>query len=1194
MRYCKALLAFMLSVLGQGFAADPHLHLRFNETTGVSATDSSGNGFTGTLANGTAFDALGLFRGAVLLDGVDDRVIMDNTTTLDFAAGEAFSVSLWLRTTDSNGSVLSFRNSTNGEPIVGIHVGFNGASNSPGNIMTIVRQNAGGGLGQVVGTAVNDGAWHHVVLVRTATQIELFKDGVSQGTNTAAQALGPITTEIRAIGTELRWVQDNVNSVDQRFLSGRVDDVRIYKRAISGAEITALTQSPTTTTLNAPASLNVGDTAALIATVTNVAQTINTGTVTFREGTTVLNTVAVNASGVATFTTGPLALGVHTFFADYTPTGALGESSSVGKTVNTLASITPEMHLKLNETVGTVAADSSGNNFNGTYVNGPTFTTGRIAGAAQMDGVNDHVRLNNTASLNFAANEPFTIAAWVRTTDANGPIVSFRNSADGDSLIDLCVGFNGASNNPGQVMVIVRGDAGGGFGQVVGAAMNNDAWRHVALVRTATQIELFLDGVSQGTSTAAQALGALTSDLRASGVELAWVAVPVNTADQQYLSGRVDDLRIYKRALTSGELVALTQPDTTTTLAAGAATVFGQNRTLTATVTHATQTVNGGTVTFREGATVLGSGAVNAAGVATLTLASLAAGTHNINAEFSGFSSFGESTSANASVVVNQAATTATIISSAGTSVFGQSVQFTATISATAPGAGTPTGTVQFFEGVTSLGAGTIASGQATLSISSLSVGVNSITAVYSGDTNFTASTSGAIVQTVNQAATITTLVSSLNPAPSGQAVTFTAQIAAVAPGGGTVNAGTVIFTVDGNSQTPVAVSSGTASIALTLPGLTHIIGAAYQGSTNYAASSATNLTQTMQIPPVANPQTVNVAQDRPTAVVLTGSDSASLPLTFSVQTPPANGSLSGTAPNLVYTPTAGFFGNDAFTFVVNNGQLSSTPATVSLIVLPPPSFTSQLSITPNPALAGQVISVTAAAGSALLSYNWGDGSSSVNNTHVYTEPGLYSVVIIATDPMTGLTSTQTATVFVGMVLDGGLGGGTGATPPGVTGILVGGSGAGASAGGSGKIVCNYVRREKTSYSGSLGTLKFPSTLTQTDLAATSCVLRLGTGSLSQQFYFELDKNGRGRATDVKQIELSVKKKRFKFKVSRSALTDLTEALGGPREFQVEKRTPVTLLVPATVQIGTKLFLALTFQVSYQQINNGGKGNLSQ
>ena len=68
-------------------------------------------------------------------------------------------------------------------------------------------------------------------------------------------------------------------------------------------------------------------------------------------------------------------------------------------------------------------------------------------------------------------------------------------------------------------------------------------------------------------------------------------------------------------------------------------------------------------------------------------------------------------------------------------SVFGQSVTFTATVKAVAPGSGTPTGAVTFLDGSTTLGTGTLdASGVASFSTSTLSVGEHSITAAYGGN----------------------------------------------------------------------------------------------------------------------------------------------------------------------------------------------------------------------------------------------------------------------------------------------------------------------------------------------------------------------------------------------------------------------------------------------------------------------------
>jgi hypothetical protein len=84
--------------------------------------------------------------------------------------------------------------------------------------------------------------------------------------------------------------------------------------------------------------------------------------------------------------------------------------------------------------------------------------------------------------------------------------------------------------------------------------------------------------------------------------------------------------------------------------------------------------------------------------------------------------------------------------------VFGQSVTFTTTISVVAPGTGTPTGTVTFKDGTTTLATATLSGGSATYTTSSLSVGTHKITVVYSGDSNFVGSTSPTLKQVVNSA----------------------------------------------------------------------------------------------------------------------------------------------------------------------------------------------------------------------------------------------------------------------------------------------------------------------------------------------------------------------------------------------------------------------------------------------------------
>jgi hypothetical protein len=85
--------------------------------------------------------------------------------------------------------------------------------------------------------------------------------------------------------------------------------------------------------------------------------------------------------------------------------------------------------------------------------------------------------------------------------------------------------------------------------------------------------------------------------------------------------------------------------------------------------------------------------------------------------------------------------------------------------------------------------------------------------------------------------------------------------------------------------------------------------------------------------PPVVNGQSVTTEEDTAKAITLTGSDVDGDPLTLSVVTPPAHGSLSGTAPNLTYTPAANYYGPDSFTFKANDGKVDSNTATVSISV---------------------------------------------------------------------------------------------------------------------------------------------------------------------------------------------------------------------------------------------------------------------
>jgi hypothetical protein len=298
-----------------------------------------------------------------------------------------------------------------------------------------------------------------------------------------------------------------------------------------------------------------------------------------------------------------------------------------------------------------------------------------------------------------------------------------------------------------------------------------------------------------------------------------------------------------------GQVVA--QNDSATSLSSSNdAPLYGQSVTFTATVTGAAG-VPTGSVTFKDGATALGSANLNAAGQATFSTAALSVATHAITAVYSGDATYKISTSPVLNQVVNPAApqqtTTTTLTSAPNPSVFGQAVTLVAGISSGA--SGTPSGTVTFLDGTTTIGTASVnASGQASLSISSLSVASHSITARYAGDPAFAASTSSALIHQVAQAATATALRSSANPAGLGKSVTFTATVTTIAPGSG-IPTGKVQFVIDGvNFGTPVTLNNGSATSAATtaLKSGSHSITAVYTGSANFAASTSPALTQSI------------------------------------------------------------------------------------------------------------------------------------------------------------------------------------------------------------------------------------------------------------------------------------------------------------------------------------------------------------
>jgi hypothetical protein len=179
----------------------------------------------------------GLIGNSLLLDGIDSYVDLGNTAPLPFGAGKAYSISAYIKTTDAEGPIIAFRNSTAldaGDKILCLAVGFNGANSTPGKLSYISRYN--GNLLQMTGPEVNDGGWNHVVLSRAIDgTVSLYLNGKFAAS--LNDNLVPYDVDMRSLGADLLWIRDGLGAEQRRFYNGSMDTVTIWDGALKQSQI---------------------------------------------------------------------------------------------------------------------------------------------------------------------------------------------------------------------------------------------------------------------------------------------------------------------------------------------------------------------------------------------------------------------------------------------------------------------------------------------------------------------------------------------------------------------------------------------------------------------------------------------------------------------------------------------------------------------------------------------------------------------------------------------------------------------------------------------------------------------------------------------------------------------------------------------------------------------------------------------
>jgi hypothetical protein len=198
---------------------------KFDEKAGTTASDFSGNGRDGTLFGGPTWTH-GILGGALKFNGTDSYIKVGGYQGITGANPR--TTSAWVKTTSTDCVIFAW-----GQDNVGKR--WTTSIDANGTLKTLV--NGGEASGDLV---VNDGQWHNVAVVvpvgaSSTTDLVFYVDGVQDGNVTAvAQVINTMNDR------EVRIGENPYNGIPTDFFEGLIDDVRIYDRALSAAEVQTL------------------------------------------------------------------------------------------------------------------------------------------------------------------------------------------------------------------------------------------------------------------------------------------------------------------------------------------------------------------------------------------------------------------------------------------------------------------------------------------------------------------------------------------------------------------------------------------------------------------------------------------------------------------------------------------------------------------------------------------------------------------------------------------------------------------------------------------------------------------------------------------------------------------------------------------------------------------------------------------
>jgi hypothetical protein len=194
-------------------------------------------------------------------------------------------------------------------------------------------------------------------------------------------------------------------------------------------------------------------------------------------------------------------------------------------------------HWTFDDGDGTAALDSSGYGNDGVLVGDPQWVGGQLGGALEFDGIDDYVDCGNGASLDITGD--ITVMCWIKVAAFSKTWETILGRGDDSYRM---------SRGPGTGDSIHFGANGTGDNLNATTVVTTDTWRHVALVYDGTDKIIYIDGVED-------ARAASSGNINSSAYNM--VIGHNSQQANRFLTGLVDDVRIYNQALSAAEVAAL-------------------------------------------------------------------------------------------------------------------------------------------------------------------------------------------------------------------------------------------------------------------------------------------------------------------------------------------------------------------------------------------------------------------------------------------------------------------------------------------------------------------------------------------------------------------------------------------------------------------------------------------------------------